>query len=640
MPSPHLFRPRSAPRLLAAVALVAAFFVARLPATPSAERLALASRFAFEPSRLEEWPGAPARTIREVHPALTRIQSWVSSLGAGAALADLDGDGLPNDLCVVDPRFDRVVVQPVPGTGERYALFALEQPDRRRFVVPTGCAVGDLDEDGRMDLLVLHWGRPPIAYLRRPAPAPHGAAGFVAVDIGPPDEVWNSNTATLADLDGDGHLDIVVGNYFPDGVRVLDPQAEGDAPMQYSMSRAFNGGTTRLLRWESAERGERPAVTFRDVSASLPADARSGWTHAVGAADVDADGLPEVYVTNDFAPDRLFHNRSAPGRIVLTEVHGRRGWTTPASKVLGRDSFKGMGVDFGDVNGDLVPDIYVSNIAVAGIAVESHFLFVSEGPVALLARGIAPYVDRSEPLGVSRSGWGWDSKLADFDNDGVLEAVQATGFIRGTVDRWPELHELTMVNDELLPWTAVWPRFRPGDDISGREHTRFFVRRGAGPFEDIALDLGLEPAGDPYVTRGIAIADVDGDGDLDFVLANQWQPFVFYRNDSPTTGRSLNLRVLRRAAPATKLPGALVSAVGATVVVTAPDGRRHLAMVDGGNGHSGRRSPDVHVGLGAVDPATPLAVHIVWRDASGRREHTTTLAPGWHTVTLGEGGPR
>ena len=74
-----------------------------------------------------------------------------------------------------------------------------------------------------------------------------------------------------------------------------------------------------------------------------------------------------------------------------------------------------------------------------------------------MARGIAPYVDRSEPLGVSRSGWGWDARLADFDNDGTLEALQAIGFLRGNVNRWPELHEIAMGNDDLLSKPANNP---------------------------------------------------------------------------------------------------------------------------------------------------------------------------------------
>lgn len=625
-------QPPGASRVLAAAVLVVTYVLAQLPATPAAEHGALAARFAFEALVLDDW--APSsRTVRDVHPALARIQSWVSSLGAGAALADLDHDGIANDMCLVDPRVDRILVQPAPGTGARYAAFALNRADVRPFVVPTGCVPGDLNEDGLMDLVALYWGRPPVAHLRRAQAGPLDATAFAPVPVWTADEVWNTNTATLADLDGDGHVDLVVGNYFPDGVRVLDPAATGPAPMQHSMSRALNGGSTRLLRWESARSGDAPEVRFSDASAALPPGTRTGWTHAVGAADLDLDGLPELYVTNDFAPDHLFHNRSTPGHVALVRVRGRRGWTTPASKVLGHDSFKGMGVDFGDVNGDLVPDIYVSNIALAGVAVESHFLFESEGPVSQLADGIAPFVERSEPRGVSRSGWGWDSKLADFDDDGVLEAVQATGFIRGHVNRWPELHELTMSNDELMPWTRIWLRVRPGDDISGREHTRFFARRPNGVFEDIAPALGLESMADPYVTRGIAIGDTDGDGDLDFVLANQWQPFAFYRNDSPAAGRALNLRVLRRAA------GVAIPAIGATVHVQTPDGHRLASFVDGGNGHTGRRSSEVHVGLGPVDAAAQLRVRIVWRDGAGRHEDTTTLTPGRHTVILGE-GPR
>src|SRR5207302_807362 len=148
------------------------------------------------------------------------------------------------------------------------------------------------------------------------------------IAVWPESEIWNTNTATLTDLDGDGHLDIVVGNYFPDGVRILDPNATGDAPMQHSMSRAYNGGRNRLLLWTGAEAGDRPTVRFRDASDALSGDALTGWTHAVGAADLDRDGLPELFIVNDFGPDRLFHNESTLGRVVLREVSGRRTWTT------------------------------------------------------------------------------------------------------------------------------------------------------------------------------------------------------------------------------------------------------------------------------------------------------------------------
>ncbi len=78
-------------------------------------------------------------------------------------------------------------------------------------------------------------------------------------------------------------------------------------------------------------------------------------------------------------------------------------------------------------------------------------------------KGIAPYIDRSEPLGLSRSAWSWDAKLDDFDNDGLPEALQATGFVKGEINRWPELQELALGNDELLHKPQSWLRVQPGD---------------------------------------------------------------------------------------------------------------------------------------------------------------------------------
>jgi hypothetical protein len=89
---------------------------------------------------------------------------------------------------------------------------------------------------------------------------------------------WYSNAAALADLDGDGHLDLIVGNYFPDGARVLDAGTAATGRMQDSMSRSFGGGRNRLLLRCAGE------ARFMDASAVLPEELSSGWTLAVAAA--------------------------------------------------------------------------------------------------------------------------------------------------------------------------------------------------------------------------------------------------------------------------------------------------------------------------------------------------------------------
>ncbi|HEX7185860.1 MAG TPA: CRTAC1 family protein [Thermoanaerobaculia bacterium] len=635
------FLRRHVVRLVAVALLLALYGFARLPRLPEDERRQLASRFAFTAFALAELPegsGPERRAVRPVHPSLRHISAWISSVGAGVALHDVDGDGLANDACLVDTRVDLALVSPVPGTGDRYPLFALDPSPLsfdRRTMAPMGCLPGDWNEDGRTDLLVYYWGRPPIAFLRRPgtgdAAAP-GARSYRPVDVAPATQRWYTNALTSADVDGDGHLDLIVGNYFPDGARILDANGTGTEHMHRSMSRSENGGANRLLLWKRAAAGPEPAVAFADVPNAFDRQTTLSWTLAVGAADLDGDLLPEIYFGNDFGNDRLLHNRSTPGRPRLVAVQGIRGLTTPTSKVLGRDSFKGMGIDFADLNGDGMLDLYVSNIAQNWALEESHFVWVSNGPAARLRQGVAPYSDESEPLGMSRSGWGWDARFADFDNDGVPEATQAIGFARGENNRWPELHELAMGNDNNMAHPAAWHHFEPGDDLSGHLHNPFFVRSASGVYHDLAAEVGL---GHNHISRGLALADVDGDGDLDLAVANQWETSHFYRNDAPRPGASLGLDLRLPAGAGLSRP-----AVGATATVHLPDGGTRMAEVDGGSGHSGKRAPALHFGLGKIDSRRPLRVDVRWRDGQGRvRERTLHLTPGRHRVLLEQEPP-
>lgn len=608
------------------------------PGTSGAERDRLAERFRFTSEYLNGDP-AGARTERQVQPALRRISAWISAVGASVAVGDIAGTGRDGDACLVDPRDDSVTVRPLPGSAGRYAPFTLTPeglPWNPRTMAPMGCVTGDFAQNGLTGVLVYYWGRSPVLFLRRTGPdgkpvAP-SAAAFHATELVSPMSVWNTTTVNLTDVDGDGRPDLIVGNYFPDGAKVLDTEAADDPrmAMQDGMSNARNAGSTHVLLWHSGRSGPDPEARFRDAPDALPAGVRHGWALALGAQDLDGDGLPELYIANDFGPDRLLVNHSRPGKPSYSLAEGRRTFTTPKSKVLGHDSFKGMGVAFADLTGRGEPDILVSNITLPYALEESNFVFTRDGPVSDLAKGIAPYHDRSEDLGLSRSGWSWDVKTGDFDHSGTPQILQAVGFVKGGTSKWPELQELAMANDSVLHSPLSWPRVKPGDDLSGAAGNRFWVRTADGRYTDLAKATGLD---EKVPSRSYALTDADGDGRLDIVVANQWGRSVHHRNTGPTAGPYLALRPVVPAA----VPGgtATTPAIGARVTVRTADGRTYTQQLQPANGHTGVNSSELLFGLGAgADAQRPVAVEIAWRDATGPHRTTRSLTPGAHTVVL------
>ncbi|WP_239312553.1 CRTAC1 family protein [Plantactinospora mayteni] len=615
------------------------------PALPETEELR--RRYAFDRQHLTSLAVRGEQERRQVSPGVAHISTWISALGAAVALGDVDGNGLPDDQCLVDPRTDTITVAPVAG-GSRYASFVLDPaplPYDPVATAPMGCLPGDFNGDGRLDLVTYYWGRTPVLFLRTADPTT-GPGAYVRQEVMPTVERWYTDSILSTDVDGDGHLDLVVGNYFPDGARLLDPRATDDPLMQMqdSMSRAYNGGTKRFLL--GGPGGSDPgSVRFVDVPGVLPRDAERAWTLAIGAYDFNGDLLPELYFANDFGPDRFYLNRSTPGAIRLEPLLGERGATTPRSKALGQDSFKGMSIDFADMDGDGHTDMFVSNITSEFGLMESHFAWRNTGRVGDMNAGTAPFEDRSEEFGLARSGWGWDAKFGDFDNDGTPELVQTTGFTKGEHNLWPQVAELAMANDEVLHHLPTWMRHTPGWELAGRDEDAFFVRGTDGRWGSISDLVGL---GGETTSRGVATADVNGDGRLDFAVARQWEDSYLFVNRGQSGDTSLNLKLLlppagAPAGPTTATTGAGSNtvrgspAIGATATVLLPDGQRMVGQVDGGNGHSSVRSPELHFGLGDLPGDRQLTVRLDWRDRQGQLHHRdVTVSPGRWTILLGE----
>jgi hypothetical protein len=633
-----------------ALALLAGLFFnvnAHLPA----QLEQVASQYKFEEMPIAMPPGYhPTQTIRQVNPAYKNIQAWISSVGAGIALADVTGHGRDDGMCIVDPRTNDVVVTyaPTAPAADRFTPFVLNAAPlpMTSSMAPMGCVPGDYNGDGRTDFLVYYWGRSPIIFLARSTAAHPSPGAYRPQELLPGSSVagqydgpdWNTNDVTVADFDGTGHPDLFVGNYFPDS-QVLDPQGIDNVQMPSSLSNAKNGGGDYILRFVGGTAGPNPTVTYTEVPNAIPYADSTGWTLGAATADLTGNGLPDLYIANDFGPGHLLYNDSTPGNIKFTVAIGDRTPTTPKSFVVGKGSFKGMGVDFGDLSDNGKFDFMVSNITTAWGLEESNFVFMNQAATGQqmkqdLASGYAPFSQKAEQMGMAWTGWAWDVKMGDFLNSGTLDVVQTDGFIKGTIDRWNWLQEMAMTNDDLLSNPADWPLVQAGDDIAGNQCPAFYASTPGGAYVNIDKQLGM--CSDTTPTRGVATADTRGDGRLDFAIARQWGPPAFYANESPALGQYLNLQ-LYRPAVAGGTPGQGLEAIGApaygtTVQISYP-GHTQISQLDGGSGSGGKRSFEVNFGLGSYHG--PVTVRLHWRDASGQLiQRTLTLSPGTDNLLL------
>ena len=137
-------------------------------------------------------------------------------------------------------------------------------------------------------------------------------------------------------------------------------------------------------------------------------------------------------------------------------------------------------------------------------------------------------LDRASISGVEFGGWSFGAQFGDFDNDGYLDLYLVNGYVsggRGT-SYWYDFSQITGGNARIIADAANWPAMN-GRSLAGFQHKKLWLNAGDGHFDEVSQQVG---ATDTYDGRAVALADLENNGALDIVVANQGGPLLLYRN--------------------------------------------------------------------------------------------------------------
>lgn len=520
-------------------------------------------------------------------------------LGPGAALFDYDNDG-DLDLYLVQGAMlgpsktiaDAVFPPPKgPLTDRLYRNDLAVKADGSRTLRFTdvtaasgiaedaygmGVATGDFDNDGWIDLYVTNYGSNRL--LRNKG---DGTFADVTRAAGADDPRW-STAASFVDYDRDGLLDLFVANYLDfTYANHVECRARSTA-IDYCGPQRYKGVPDRLFR-------NRGNGTFEDVGLKLGIGKPAGKGLGVVAADFDRDGWVDLYVANDGEPNFLWMNQQGRGfeeRAVLAGSALNREGQPEAS----------MGVDAGDYDGDGDDDLFMTHITN-----EKNTLYTS----LQADSGELLFEDRSFETGLATPSLpltGFGARWLDYDNDGWID--------------------IPVVNGAVY---VIDHQVRAKDPYPLRQRKQLFRNMGNGRFSDVTDRAG--PAFQiEEVSRGLAVGDLDNDGDADMVVTNSNGPARVLLNQVGTRNRWVGLRLVGGTGPRDML--------GARVTVTLATGRALARRAYADGSYLSANDPRVLVGLGT---ATAIrAVVVDWPD--GSREQWRDLPIGrYHTLHLGKG---
>lgn len=556
------------------------------------------------------------------------VENRVLWNGSGVALGDYDHDGRPDIfLCGLDPpnalyrnlgnwKFTNVTRE-----------VGLERPGKYF----RGAVFADLNGDGWLDLLISSVGQGVLCYLN------DGQGHFTEVTAkagtGSP---FASTTMALADIDGNGTLDLYVANNRTRDIRDYSgqlslPVRNGQLTVPPPLADRLVIENGRILEYGEPDQlllndgqGHFSPVSWTngvfldEAGAPLPRGPLD-WGLTATFRDINGDGAPDIYVCNDFwSPDRIWINNG----------HGQfRALPTLAVR---HTSASSMGVDFADINRDGALDFFVLDMLARDHRLRRRQMVAQRPAMSAvgeidtrpqLARNTlfvnredTTFAEIADYAGVEASDWSWSAIFVDVDLDGYEDLLISSGHAKDVQD----LDATAQVQARQRSYRTITnPAERQA--VFMREklvNARFYPRlpmpvvafRNLGDlhFRETTAAWGTDA---PGVHQGMALADLDGDGDLDLVVNNLGSAAGVYRNDTSAPRVAVRLKGI---APNVQGIGAKVRLLHGAVPVQSQE------MICGGRYLSGS-DPMLVFAAGSVTQR--MALEVVWRRGGRSQVH-------------------
>ena len=475
---------------------------------------------------------------------------FMETLGSGAAFFDYDADGDPDLYFVNGAPLPGYVSQEIPtnclyrNNGDGTFTDVTEKAGVGDTGYGHGCAVGDYNNDGQLDLYVTNYGTNRL-YRNNG----DGTFAEVAESVGVTEPRWSTSCA-FADYDRDGNLDLYVVNYI-----VFDINENPWCGLRETGIRAYCEPDNFIAQSDTLYRNNGDG-TFTDVTKTAGIYNTTGKGLGVVWADYNNDGAADIYVAND-STENLFYRNNGDG--TFEEV----GFMVGVALSENGAAENGMGTTFGDWNNDGWFDLTVTNYAQQTNTLyhnDADGFFTDATTTTKTAQRTYPYL-------------GWATAFIDYDNDGYQDLFVANG----------HLHENLA---EL------------GQEGTYGQRNLLFRNNSNGTFTEISETLGPGMKLTD-VSRGATFADYDLDGDIDIVVTNSNTAPRLLRNDGGNRKNWLQIRL-------TATNGS-TDAIGARVKITTGT-LTQTREVRSGDGYLSQQDLTLHFGIGDSEQVDSIEV--------------------------------